>query len=389
MSDNLVIRFRALRLGGQASRDDGGRQELHMKTIKDIPIKGKSVLVRADLDIPIGKLTANSQRLTAQPNVYRLDKMTPTIEYILSKNPRKQTIIGHLGRPGGKKDPKLSLEPVERYLQNALGVTRDKKAAGSSTLKVKEQKPLPRRQAGLRFSSVANRLEILENLRFDPREEANDPQFAKELARGHDIFVQECFSTCHRKHASITQIPRYVPQATAGLNLEREVTNLSKLLLNQVARPFIVIIGGSKVATKLPLIREFEKVADQVLVGSKYLKKMENGKWKMENDNSLLDLPNDIINNYLQEIAQARTILWNGPVGQYELDQHARGTKEIAKAIARSSAYRVVGGSNTIDALAQYRLIDRMDFVSTGGGAMLEFVLGKRLPGLEAIGYYG
>jgi phosphoglycerate kinase len=287
--------------------------------------------MRADFDVPLGNCGI--------ADTFRLDAMKPTIDFILSKEPQKLTLIGHLGRPRGKKDPKLSLNPIRAYFKKLY----------------------------------SNKLEIPENLRFDAREEANDPSLAKELSKGIDIFVQECFSTCHRDHASITQIPKFVPQSVAGLNLEKEVTNLSKLLSETVARPHVVIIGGSKTETKAPLISEFEKVADEVLIGSKYIR------------GALLDLPKETLQIYLNKIAEAKTILWNGPVGQYEIEKYALGTRKIAQAIAEAPAFKVVGGSNTIDALKTYNLLDKMDFVSTGGGAMLEFVLGHRLPGLEAL----
>lgn len=305
------------------------------RNIRGLKLENKNVLLRADFDVPLedGKVADD----------FRLARMRPTIDYILSQKPQSLTLIGHLGRPEGKFVLDLSLKPVKDYFLSLYG---------------------------------EGRFEIKENLRFDPREETNDPSLGQELAQGVDIFVQECFSTCHRAHASMVQIPNFVKESVIGLNLENEIANLSKLTGDKINRPYIVIIGGAKVETKAALIEEFKKVANKVLVGSKYL-------------GDSLDLDIKLINSYKKYIKKAKTILWNGPVGQYEKEEYAVGTREIAQAIAESKAFKVVGGNNTISALKNYNLLDRMDFVSTGGGAMLEFVLGHRLPGLEALGYYG
>ncbi|MFH1896070.1 MAG: phosphoglycerate kinase [bacterium] len=298
-----------------------------MRTLKEINLTHKNILMRADLDIP------------NNTDFFRPERMRASIDYILAQSPKSLTLCGHRGRPAGKTNPKLSLKPVQSF-----------------------------------FAKIyQKRVRVLENLRFDPREETENPAFAKELGQGKDIFVQECFATLHRKHTSVTLLPQAVPTACIGINLERELTHLNQLKTEDVKRPFVVILGGAKIETKQPLIAEFEKTANKVLLGSKYLGKA-------------LDLDTNLIKSYQAHIKNAQTILWNGPVGLYEKEEYATGTKAIAEAVARNcTAFKVVGGNHTIDALRAYGLLNKIDFVSTGGGAMLEYVLGHQLPGLNAL----
>lgn len=304
-----------------------------INTLKNASLKSKRILMRADLDVP---LVGDSIQDT-----FRLERMFDSIEYLLAQKPSKLCLTGHLGRPKGQENSAYSLTPIKDYFQKKYG----------------------------------ENVSLLENLRFDKREEEGSAVFAQELASGFNVFVQEAFSALHRKHTSTYYLPLQFKAPIAGINLCRELTALEKLVLAKVARPYIVIIGGAKSETKIPLINKFKKIADTVLLGSKYL-------------GDDLDLSEDRIHLYESYIHSAKTILWNGPVGQYEVERYALGTKRIAQAIAASSAFTIVGGGSTIDSLRDYNLLDRIDFVSTGGGAMLEFLAGVQLPGLEALGYY-
>lgn len=297
-----------------------------MQFIRNVQLTNKSILLRADLDIP-------------KKDYYRLEKVLPTINYILGKNPKKLTILGHLGRPQGKLDNKFSLQPIQKYFSKIYG----------------------------------EKLIVEENLRFDPGEEANDKTFAEKLAKGYDVFVQEGFSTLHRQHASIVTLPKLVKESCIGIHIQEELENLNKLTSENVQQPYVVIIGGAKVETKQPFIPLFEKIASKVLLGSAYL-------------GQLLDLPQALIQTYVNQITNASTILWNGPVGMYENPSYEIGTKAIANAIANNKkAFTVAGGGDTINALKKFDLLDKIDFVSSGGGAMLQYTAGLELPGLKAL----
>jgi len=295
---------------------------------KNVSLTNKRILMRADFDIPKNE------------SLFRLERMRPSIDYILSQNPKSLTLIGHRGRPKGIANPNLSLNPVRKYLKRQYG----------------------------------DRLKIPHNLRFDRREEEGSLAFAKALGQKADVFAQDCFAGLHRRHTSIILLPRVVPLSCIGLNVQKELENLAPLRSNTAQRPYIAIIGGTKEETKRPLIAEFKKAADMVLQGSKYLGQNQ------------LDLDDNTIKDYKNYIETAKTILWNGPLGQYEEEAYAKGTKEISFAIASNKqALRVAGGGDTIAALEKWHLLDKMDFVSSGGGAMLEYALGHKLPGLEAI----
>ena len=331
---------------------------------------GKHVLVRADLNVPL------EDGRVADDN--RIRKALPTLEYLLEHDAVEVAVCSHLGRPEGP-DPALSMTPVARRLRELL---------------------------------PDERIDVLENTRFDPGEKKNDPEFARKLAEGRDLFVEDAFGSVHRAHASTVGIAQLLP-AYAGLLLERELEELGKLL-GEVERPFVLVSGGAKVEDKLEVLRNLGGRADTVLVGGKMAEQLRE-------HNPLdfpVELPQDVVaaaafepdaeakvvpydqlpedwlgldigpetrKAFAAEIERAKTIFWNGPMGVFEWPRFAEGTKAVAEAVARSEGYSVVGGADSARALRELSLEDEVSWLSTGGGAALELLAGKELPGVTVI----
>jgi phosphoglycerate kinase len=315
-------------------------------------LKDKRVLVRVDFDVPL--TWVQGKPLVADDT--RIKECLPTIEYLLKKE-AKVILLAHLGRPGGKEAPELSLAPVASHLKKLLkrkGEVEDLCYHGR----------------------LDDNLYLLENLRFNPGEEANDPRYVQELAAMGDFYVNEAFGNSHRQHASIVGLPKYLPRA-AGFHFQKEVENLSRVIENP-KRPLAIIIGGAKVETKQPLMKAYQKKADHLLAGGRLAARADlipNG----------LDINQQAIEKFRETIARAGTIVWNGPMGKYEEENSQKGTLEIAKAVAESKAFKIAGGGDTIAALTKFGLLDKMDYVSSGGGAMLEYLACGTLPGIEAL----
>lgn len=321
-----------------------------MKSITEANIyKGLRVLVRADLDVPI----ENGKVL--EP--YRLEQSLPTLKYIIEKQGHP-VIIGHIGKPDGKFSQELSTQNLREFYDMALG---------------------------------PNNYEILENLRFDPGEEANDLNYAKTLSQYGAIYVNDSFAVCHRKHASIVGLPMLMP-SYAGVELTKEVQALKKVLENPV-RPMVAIVGGAKIESKLPTINNLLQHADTVLVGGKI-----GLEWKEDIPNNLLlpkdyaesqkDIGTETIKQYTDILKQAKTIVWAGPMGAYEDDKYMGGTQALCNVIAQvtdNGGFSVLGGGDTIAAVNKTGLLNKISFVSTGGGAMLEFLAQGTLAGIEAL----
>ena len=328
------------------------------------------MLVRSDLNVPLADgHIADDTRIRAS---------LPTLRLLLERKASEVTVCSHLGRPKGE-DPAFSIRPVAERLQELL---------------------------------PDDRLRVLENTRFNPGETKNDPQFAKELADDNDLFVQDAFGSVHRAHASTVGVAELLP-AYAGLLLERELTELGKLL-GEVERPFVLISGGAKVDDKLGVLQNLGGKADTVLVGGKMAEQIRT-------DNPLsfdVVLPIDVVaarefaadaeakvvpydalpeewlgldigpetrELFAQHISQARTIFWNGPMGVFEWPRFSEGTKAVAEAVASADAHSVVGGADSARALSELGLADKVSWLSTGGGAALELLEGKELPGVAAI----
>lgn len=338
-----------------------------IKTLKEAgPLGGKKVLLRADLDVPLKQEAGSNKQEVGED--YRLKALLPTLKYLLDSQ-ASVLIIGHLGRPDGKPDPKLSLRPVAGKLSELLG---------------QRIEFVP----SYELRTLNYKLAMLENLRFWPGEEANDPNFTKELARLGDLYVNDAFADSHRAHASIVGVPKLLP-SYAGFRLKEEVSELGSVLQNP-KRPLVFILGGAKTETKKPLVGAFAKIADKVLLGGllmfeKELEGMPKVIFPVDSVNSS-DIGPATIKLFTGIIKEAGTVVWNGPLGIWEDNRYEIGTRAIAKELALLSSQTIVGGGDTIAALDAFGLMDAMGYVSLGGGAMLEFLAGKKLPGLEALG---
>lgn len=342
----------------------------NLKKIQDADLQGKKVLLRADLDVPISHWKIQDDS--------RLLAVIPTLEVVL-KNNAQVILAGHLGRPKNPNDFQYSLEVVAHWFSKRLGLSpKEMEINGFSGWKLSEN------------------LFVLENLRLFKEEEENNEEFAKKLASLAQVYVNDAFAVSHREHASIVGITKFLP-SFAGLRLQKEVEELSKIL-EDPDRPLTIIIGGAKIETKLPLVEKMHSIADYVLVGgeiaehTKELAKVAHEKIEGQKSELLVadltpdneDIGQESINKFKEVISKSITIVWNGPMGEFEKGFEL-GTREIAGAVASASAYTLVGGGETVEYLRKENLTDKISFVSTGGGAMLELLSGQNLPGLEVL----
>jgi phosphoglycerate kinase len=389
-------------------------------TIRDIDVGGKTVLVRADFNVPLdeasGQISDDS----------RIRATLPTIKYLIERKARV-VLCSHLGRPGGRVVGKLRLAPVAQRLSELLG----QRVAVASHASIG---PEVEKEVGeLKGGDVL----LLENLRFQPEEKENSPAFAQALARLADIYVDDAFGASHRAHASIVGVANYLP-AVAGLLLEKEINVLEGILANP-ARPFAELAGGAKVSDKITLFENTLGKVDCLLIGggmaATFLKakSYEVGSSLVEDDRldfaaklmkdavgrgvhlllpvdvviadkisaeakvktvsvekippswGIVDIGPKTIDNFSEELRRCQTIFWNGPMGIYEITKFARGTQAMAKLLASLKVTTVVGGGSTAEVVAAMKLADKMTFVSTGGGASLRFLGGEKLPGVEVL----
>lgn len=337
-----------------------------MHLISDLPVSGRRVFLRADLDVPLEKSVETATRLT---------NLKPTVDYLL-KNQAKQIIIaGHIDRPE-KPDPTLSTKNLINDLEKIL--------SRSVTFKLDFEN-------GDRTLASIAQLVLFENLRFWPGEVANDANFAKQLASMADIYINEAFGNCHREHTSMVSLPGLLPHA-AGLHLQKEMEVLSKVL-KAPEHPFVAIVGGAKIETKVPVIENLAKIADYVLVGGAIAKELRVESSLLPDNSKMVvasltadtkDISEESTREFKTQISSAKTVVWNGPMGVFE-EGFDLGTRSIAQSIIESGAYSVVGGGDTTQFLGTLGLLSRFSFVSAGGGAMLEFLSGKQLPGIKAL----
>lgn len=343
-----------------------------LKKIEDANASNKKIILRADVDVPIKDGLIQDES--------RLNAWFPTLEYLL-KSSNTVFVIGHMGRPKGA-DEKLSLKPVAQWINSKLGSNtnlEEVEIGGFKTFKINEN------------------VFVLENLRFFEEEEKNDPQFSEKLSKVGDIYVNDAFASAHRAHASTEGITKFLP-AFSGIRIQKEVEELSKVLENP-ARPLAVMIGGAKIETKLPLVEKMHKFADLVLVGGeiaendKILLKVQHE--QVQDRKSVLlvadlnpqlkDITSKSSENFLQVLQGVSTIVWNGPMGLVEEPPFDEGTKTLAEGIANINAYKILGGGDTVSCIQKIGQLDKFNFVSIGGGAMLEFLAGVKLPGLTAL----
>jgi len=340
---------------------------MKLPLLKDIDVKGKRVFLRADFDVPLK--TINNSQLTVDDDT-RLKASLPTVQYLLDQG-ATVIVAGHLGRPNGVIDKNFSLEPVAKWFSIKYQV-----------LSIKYEN-----LQDFNGWRINDNLFVLENLRFYEGEEANDPKFAQKLASLADVYINDAFSDSHRNHASITGVAKLLPHA-AGLHLQKEIEVLSQVIENP-KRPLVVIIGGAKIETKLPLVEKMLSRADYVLVGGKL--PMEEKIKQMVNEKLIVatltpdgtDITDESIEKFVEVISKAGTIIWNGPMGKSEVGE--KGTEAVANAVIESNAYTIVGGGDTINSLQKLGIVEKFSFVSTGGGAMLAFLSGEELPGLQAL----
>jgi phosphoglycerate kinase len=340
------------------------------RSVRDADVDGKRVLVRCDLNVPLedGRVADDT----------RIRAALPTLELLLERAAVDVAVCSHLGRPKGP-DPAYSMKPVEQELRRHID---------------------------------DRRLIVLENTRFDPGETKNDERFARELAAGRDLFVNDAFGSAHRAHASTVAVAHLLP-AYSGLLLECELAELGKLL-GEVERPFVLVSGGAKVEDKLGVLRNLGRKADSVLIGGKMAEELRAS----SPFDFPVELPTDVVAaaafdaaadakvvpydalpagwlgvdigpetraKFAERIGAARTIFWNGPMGVFEWPRFAEGTKAVVEAIASVKAHSVVGGADSVRALTELGLEDEVSWVSTGGGASLELLEGKELPAVVAI----
>lgn len=348
--------------------------------IVDLNVSHKRrVIVRADLDVPLIKeRTAGSDGSLGQIKLsvsdpFRLERMQPTFNLLLEAEARV-IVLGSIGRPCGRVVEEDRVAPIVDFFGKTYShVSYVKNVVGKEV----REKVLSLSHGEILF---------LENVRFDPQEELNRDSFAKELASLGDIFVNECFASSHRSHASIVGLPKFLP-SFAGLNFGSEVEALSKIFHHE-RRPLVVIIGGGKIETKVPVIDHFLTVADKVLVTGKV--GAEIAKLPHYHSQRLIysvgepDILPEELDRFISMISIAGTIVWNGPAGDTSKG-YVDGTRKLAEAIVGSRAVSIVGGGDTNEVLRKFNLRDKFSFVSTGGGAMLQFLAGKELPGLTPL----
>lgn len=344
-----------------------------MKQIKDFDVLGKRVLVRCDFNVPID----DSGTILDD---FRMIKTLPTIQYLLLHD-AKIILMSHLGEPGGSVVENLKLDNVKEKLEELL------------KLPVEKLSDCIGPEVANKVLAMENRqIILLENLRFHKEETDNDPVFAKELSELGDMYINDAFGDCHRTHASIAGIVQFLPHG-AGLLLENEITNLQKIL-QYPKKPMVVLVGGKKVETKAAFIEKISTLADTVLVGGLIKKEILSEKIHFTYPEKIVgpkdnldasDIGDDMIAIFREKILTAKTVVWNGPFGKFEDENFKKGTLEIAKAIVESKAFSVVGGGETIEFLRKEGMLDKFSHVSTGGGAMLEFLSGGKMPGLKAL----
>lgn len=351
--------------------------------IRTANVKNKRVFLRMDLDAPLSE-----SRIVVADDT-RLVVGMPTLEYLLSHG---ATVVvgGHLRRPEDY-DPKLSVKPVVEWIFEKIKNQKLKIENEDGRWEIKNEK-----LGGFEGWKLSEKLFILENLRFYKEEKANDLEFAKRLASLADIYVNDAFASSHRNHASIVGIPKFLPHF-AGLHIQKEIEVLASVLENP-QRPLAVIIGGEKIETKLPLVSKMCSLAEYVLIGGKIAQEISDTH-KNEtvplrcallvakvNDTGT-DMIEKSIEEFLEIIKIAKTIVWNGPVGFVEdpTGEGRKGSEVLAKAISESGAHTIVGGGDTLEFLKEINLLNKFSFFSTGGGAMLSFLSGEKLPGLEAL----
>lgn len=344
-----------------------------LKNVKDADVKNKCVFLRADFNVELKNGDVQEK--------FKIESVKETLKYLID-NGAKVAMVTYFGRPDGKVTPEFSVAQIVDDVEKILGF-KIKFIADCVGEKVQEG-----------MGSLANNnseVLLLENVRFYKEEDENDSAFAKKLSENFDIFVNDAFSVCHREQASITGITEFLP-SFAGFHLQKEIENLERVM-NSFERPAVAIVGGIKIETKVPLIEKLAHQYDFVLTGSGIANEAISKKIKLPSNVILpfdfadkrLDIGHNAVEKYKEIILSAKTIIWNGPMGVFEQKPFDEGTNAILNAVIQSEAFSVVGGGETIQVLEQANAINKISFVSTGGGAMLEFLAKGNLPGVEVL----
>lgn len=389
-----------------------------LNTIREANLENKKVLIRVDFNVPVKEGVVK--------DATRIEAALPTINYILSQKGASVVVMSHFGRPKGQKNPEFSMAPIAQKFSQLLGkpVT-----LASDVIGCEVEKQVKNLKAG--------EVLLLENVRFYPDEEENNPEFAKQLAAFGDVYVNDAFGTAHRAHASTEGVAHYLP-SYAGFLIEKEVKFMAPLLENP-EKPFVAIIGGAKVSSKITVLESLVKTCNTIIIGGgmayTFLKVQghEVGKSLVEDDfaqtaeNFLaaaakkgvkvvlpvdhicasefaedaapvavdgveigkdlmgMDIGPKTVNAIIEALNGAKSVVWNGPMGVFEFAAFAKGTEQVAQALAKSDATTVVGGGDSVAAINKFGLASKISHVSTGGGASLEFLEGKTLPGIKAL----
>ena len=388
------------------------------KTVEDVDVQHRRVLVRVDFNVPMddeGRITDDK----------RIRASLPTLRYLLERGARV-VVMSHLGRPKAKPDARFSLKPVARRLEELLGVP----------VRMLDDCVGPQVEQAVQDLAPGH-VAMLENVRFHPGEEANDPEFARSLARLGDLFVNDAFGSAHRAHASTEGVAHYLP-AVAGFLMHREIAVMGRALA-EPERPFVAILGGAKVSDKIGVIRNLLTRVDELLIGGgmayTFLKARGGSVGRSLVDAERIQLAQELMEEaarrgvrmvlpvdvvaalefradspqqvvqaeripegwqgldigpqtrrlFVEAVERARTVVWNGPLGVFEMAPFAEGTREVAEALARSGAVSIIGGGDTAAAVEHFGLAEAMTHVSTGGGASLEFLEGRELPGVAVL----
>jgi len=386
-----------------ASASDSSGTPALIKSIRDLEISGKTVFMRLDFNVPLSDADADGVRKIEDDS--RIVEALPTIKFAIEKG-AKIILASHLGRPDGKRNPAFSLEPVALHLAELLGqeVTLADDCVGDGIeMMVHGMKP--------------GQVLLLENLRFYKEEEANDTEFSHRLARLGQVYITDAFGTAHRKHASTYGVPAIMPARGIGFLIEKELKFLDRVM-NNPKKPFYAVLGGSKVTDKIKTIESLMRhvngfviggamahafwavQGDEIPAGAKHPKPadveaaravMQTAKKRdipviVPADTNLgFDIGPKSVERFVSFLSDAKTIFWNGPLGWFEKPEYAVGTFEVAKAIAQLDAVKIVGGGDTVSAIKQSGVADKFDHLSTGGGAVLEYLENGTLPGIEIL----
>ena len=342
-----------------------------MRQIQNADLKDKRVLLRVDFNVSLENGNVKEK--------YKIKACKESLIYLFSQD-AKVALVSHLGRPEGKVNSEFSFEQLKDDVEKILNI-KIKFIPDCIGEKVKN---------GL-DDLQANEALLLENVRFYENEEKNDEEFSKKLSENFDVFVNDAFSVCHRDQSSVTGVAKILP-SYAGFWLQKEIEHLDKVK-NNPDHPATAIIGGAKIETKLPLIKSFEKTYDNILVGGKIANEAIDQKISfgekvmlpMDFAGDRFDIGEKTIKKFSDIIKNAKTIVWNGPMGKFEETRYAIGTEDILNAVIKSGAFTLMGGGESVELLEKKNTMEKISFVSTGGGAMLEYLSGNPMPGIEAL----